>query len=94
MIETIINLIIKLILFIIKLIFSLILMPFTAFTDLSTITTVITEFYKLLNGAINMTYFLVGDTFNFYVTTISTIYIIKFVMLPSYNFIRQFIIKK
>ena len=93
MIETILGLIIKLILFIIRLLFTILLSPFTAFTDLSTLTSVITAFYKLINGAINMTYFLVGDTFSFFVTTISTIYIIKYVALPTYNFVRKFFTK-
>lgn len=90
MIEAILNLIIKLVLFIIRFLFTILLLPFNAFTDLSTLTTVITAFYSLLNGAINMTYFLVGDTFNFFVTTISIIYTLKFVVLPVYNFVRKF----
>lgn len=93
MIETILNLIIKLILFVIRLLFSILLLPFEAFTDLSTLTTVIEAFYKLLNGAINMTYFLVGDTFYFFVTIISVIYTVKFIILPVYNFVRKFFTK-
>lgn len=92
MIEKIIGLIIKLILFIIRLLFGILLLPFEAFTDLSKISEVITAFYKLLNGAINMTYFLVGDTFYFFVTIISTIFTIKFIVLPVYNFIRKFFV--
>lgn len=91
-ISAIIQLIFSLINFIIVTIIKLISSIIPIF-GLGELTTVFELFFGLLEGAFNMTYFILGDMTYFFRDVIIILFTLKHVVLPIVNFTRKVIIK-
>ncbi len=92
MLDWLLKLIIKLIMYIIGLIFNIVLSIFN-FAGLDNLQAPIDEFLNLFTGAINFTGFIVGPMFGTFATIVATIFTLKHVIIPVVIFIRKFFVK-
>lgn len=92
MLDWLLKLIIRLIMFIIGLIFNIILSIFDI-AGLENIQAPIDEFLALFTGAINLTGFIVGPMLGTFATIVATIFTLKHVVIPIVIFIRKFFVK-
>lgn len=92
MLDWLLRLIIKLIMFIIGLIFNIVLSIFD-FAGLDNLQAPIDEFLGLFTGVINFTGFVVGPMFGTFATIVATIFTLKHVVIPIVIFIRKFFVK-
>lgn len=90
MIAKVFSFILGIINFIVMLVIRLILTVFPVI-DITGFSAVFSAFFRLLEGATAMTYFLVGDMTNTFITAIGTIWTAKHIALPVINFVRKFI---
>lgn len=92
MIGKIIELIMSLINLIITTILKIIMSLFPVI-GLEQVSNLFNAFFGLLEGAVNMTYFIVGDSTKFFIDTAIVLLTLKHVVLPVVNFVRKVIIK-
>lgn len=92
MLDWLLKLIIKLIMFVIGLIFNLVLSIFD-FAGLDNLQEPIDAFLGLFTGVINFTGFIIGPMFSTFATVVATIFTLKHVIIPVIIFIRKFFVK-
>lgn len=92
MLDWLLKLIIKLIMFVIGLIFNIVLSIFD-FVGLDNLQTPIDEFLNLITGAINFSGFVIGPMFGTFATIVATIFTLKHIVIPVVIFIRKFFTK-